>query len=186
MPVLTAATWDARYAAGRRYRPVSPEEEELFRRTVGPGAGRHALDIGCGTGGFAGFLHALGYAVTGTDFASTAVSLARAEHRAPNVNFACMDADGEWQELKSQRFDVISCRLSYAFIRDKEKFLNRVRKHLRPEGVFHVMTPCADHVPEPRKGTGLTAAELEELRQGWSQSSEYDLDSEHKWLAFTC
>ncbi|MBO8189180.1 class I SAM-dependent methyltransferase [Streptomyces spirodelae] len=184
MPV-TADTWDARYAAGRRYRPVSPEEEDLFQRTVGPGAGRHALDIGCGTGGFAGFLHTLGYAVTGTDFAPTAVSLARGEHREPGISFVCMDAEGEWHELNSHRFNVISCRLSYAFIQDKKNFLDLVREHLHPEGVFHVMTPHADRVPETRKGTGLTASELTELREGWSQIVEHDLDSEHKWLALT-
>lgn len=68
--------WEAHYAAGRDFRPVLSEEETTFDQHVGRGIGLTALDIGCGTGGFARFLREHGYSVLGVDYAEAAVSRA--------------------------------------------------------------------------------------------------------------
>lgn len=48
-----AAYWNPLWASGRRYRQLSPEEQELTGQFLGAGHGRPALDIGCGDGALA-------------------------------------------------------------------------------------------------------------------------------------
>ncbi|MGW2748066.1 class I SAM-dependent methyltransferase [Streptomyces sp. NPDC001450] len=183
--VVAVDEWDAHYAAGRRFRPVTSEEEAAFERNVGAGDGLTALDVGCGTGGFAKYLSEQGYTVLGVDYAETAISLANSKYReTPGLSFQHWNAEGrKWEKLPA--YDLISSRLSYAFIQEKAEFLKNVRDHLSPGGVFHVMTPHADRLPPPRRGIGVTAEEVEELRHGWTVVKEYDLDSQHVCYTLT-
>ncbi|MEU2395098.1 class I SAM-dependent methyltransferase [Streptomyces sp. NPDC007369] len=180
---VDVSAWDAYYAAGRWFRPVMEEERELFRRVVGHGSGRSALDVGCGTGGFAKFLTEVGYRVRGVDCSSEAIERARSNFSdIDGLHFACLNAEGDgWEGLSA--YDVISARLTYAFIERKSEFLKDIRDHLNPGGVFHVMTPLSSRLPENRSGIGITAVEVEELCQGWNSVHEYALDAAH--VAYT-
>ncbi|MFE4337375.1 class I SAM-dependent methyltransferase [Streptomyces sp. NPDC056831] len=127
---VAVSEWDAHYAAGRNFRPVMSEEQTVFERHVGTGDGLSALDVGCGTGEFAAYLNERGYNVLGVDYAETAVSLARSRYQGTSgLSFQCWNAEGEeWATLPV--YDVISSRLSYAFIQEKGEFLKMVRDHL--------------------------------------------------------
>ncbi|MFG2753958.1 class I SAM-dependent methyltransferase [Streptomyces xanthophaeus] len=180
---VDVSVWDAYYAGGRWFRPVMDEEKEFLRRSAGLGTGRTALDVGCGTGGFAEFLHAEGCAVLGVDYSETAISLAQSKFAAiSGLEFRHLDAASDtWENLPS--YHLISTRLTYAFIDQKAEFLKKVRDHLIPGGVFHVMTPLAANLPESRSGIGITKDELEEMICGWSSVEEKELDAQH--VAFT-
>ncbi|MFJ8856453.1 class I SAM-dependent methyltransferase [Streptomyces sp. NPDC102437] len=177
--------WEAHYAAGRDFRPVLCEEETTFDQNVGRGIGLTALDIGCGTGGFARFLRERGYSVLGVDYAEAAVS--RATSRSQNttdISFQCWNAEGgQWTGIPT--YDLISCRLSYAFIQNKTQFLNNVKTHLPTGGVFYVMTPLSDNLPPERRRTGISAEEIEELCDGWTAVKETELDIHHACYALT-
>ncbi|MFF9908765.1 class I SAM-dependent methyltransferase [Streptomyces olivaceus] len=182
---LPVTEWDAHYAAGGDFRPVTSEEEVAFNLNVGPGDGLSALDIGCGTGGFARFLRERGYSVRGVDYAGAAISLAQSRHEGiAQLSFDCWNAEERhWKGIPS--YDLISCRLSYAFIQEKGEFLNNVRGHLSPGGVFHVMTPHADRLPPTRRDIGVSAEEVKELCMDWNSVKEYDLDAHHVCYTLT-
>ncbi|WP_328844816.1 class I SAM-dependent methyltransferase [Streptomyces sp. NBC_00258] len=75
--------WGPLWASGRRYRSLGPEEQQLTRRFLGAGRSRPALDIGCGDGAVARYLHAdLGYRTTAIDCSSAALKIAQAEQDA--------------------------------------------------------------------------------------------------------
>ncbi|MFE4873442.1 class I SAM-dependent methyltransferase [Streptomyces sp. NPDC056682] len=184
---VAVSAWDAHYAAGRGFRPLMSEEQQLFEHQVGTAdtAGLLALDIGCGTGEFARYLSACGYDALGVDCAPTAISLASTRYdNIDNLSFRHWNAESEeWDTLP--RYAVITARLSYAFIQNKTQFLEQIRKHLVPGGYFHVMTPRAEHLPPERRNTGITAAEITELRAGWARVREHDLDAQHTCYTLT-
>ncbi|MGW5818075.1 class I SAM-dependent methyltransferase [Streptomyces noursei] len=176
---IAATEWDVHYAAGRDFRPVSSEEEAAFIRNVGPGNGLPALDIGCGTGGFAKYLRECGYTVLGVDYAKEAISTARERYQKyAELTFRKWDAESdEWGDIPTCK--VISSRLSYAFIQRKAEFLNNVKKCLSAGGIFYVMTPHADQLPVERQSIGATAEEIEELCHGWTSVKVHKVDSQH-------
>ncbi|MFI9724551.1 class I SAM-dependent methyltransferase [Streptomyces sp. NPDC052396] len=183
--VVAVEEWNAHYAAGHDFRPVTSEEKTAFGLNVGSGEGRSALDIGCGTGGFASFLRDQGYSVTGVDYAREAISMATARHgSAACLSFRHWNAEsGSWPELPS--YDLISCRLSYAFIQKKAEFLERVKSRLSPRGIFYVMTPHTDKLPLSRSGIGVSLEEVEELCRGWSCVKDWVLDAQNVCYALT-
>ncbi|MBA2811565.1 class I SAM-dependent methyltransferase [Streptomyces sp. KM273126] len=183
--VVAVDEWDAHYAAGRDFRPVTSEEGVAFDLNVGPGEGRSALDIGCGTGGFASFLCERGYSVVGVDYAGAAISTATTRHQsAAGLSFRHWNAEADpWTEFPAR--DLISCRLSYAFIQEKSEFLRKVKSSISPGGVFYVMTPHSDKLPPERNGIGVSADEIEELRHGWTSVKEWTLDAQHVCYALT-
>ncbi|MFC9654156.1 MULTISPECIES: class I SAM-dependent methyltransferase [unclassified Streptomyces] len=183
--VIPVHEWDAHFAAGRDFRPVTSDESRAFDLNIGPGAGRSALDIGCGTGGFASFLQERGYAVVGADYAGAAISAASARHHTTTgLSFRRWNAEVDsWVEFPAR--DLISCRLSYAFIQNKTGFLANVRAHLSPGGIFYVMTPLSAELPPNRKETGVTAEEIEELHRGWHSIKEWSLDAQHAVYVLT-
>jgi SAM-dependent methyltransferase len=99
------------------------------------GAGRHLLDIGCGTGRDAGYLAHQGYQVCGLDNSERMISHAAAHH--PQVDFVV----GDMRAFTLGRtFDVITC-LDSAFLychtnADLDAFLSRCREHLNPGGLL--------------------------------------------------
>ncbi|MEW1639340.1 class I SAM-dependent methyltransferase [Streptomyces sp. NPDC093801] len=182
---IDVSVWNDFYDAGRWFRPVMDEEREALRRMVGHGPGRMALDVGCGTGGFAKFLAEEGYSVLGVDYSAKAVELAQSSNAETlGLQFMCLDAEGDdWEDLPA--YDLISTRLTYAFIGQKSDFLKKVRGRLTPGGVFQVMTPLAEKLPESRRSIGITADELEEMCQGWSSVEETVLDAQHTIYTLT-
>lgn len=67
---------------------------------------RTAVDVGCGVGYFAGYLHGLGLSVVGID--GREENIAEAQRRLPGVRFVAADAqDGSIRELGA--FDLALC-----------------------------------------------------------------------------
>jgi 2-polyprenyl-3-methyl-5-hydroxy-6-metoxy-1,4-benzoquinol methylase len=183
--VVAVEEWDAHYTAGRDFRPVTKEEGAAFDLNVGPGKSRSALDIGCGTGGFASFLRERGYSVEAVDYAESAISTANTRyHSTADLSFRCWNAETDpWTVFPAH--DLITCRLSDAFIQEKSTFLHNVKSKLLPGGVFYVMTPHSDKLPPGRNGIGVSAKEIEELHHGWNSMKEWTLDAQHVCYALT-
>lgn len=103
----------------------------LLLRHVPPGA-RRALDVGCGTGLFAGRLAARGLVVDAVDPAREVIEAAPATE---GVRF--VHADITAMELPSGYYDVISCLASLHHV--PFATVSRLREALAPGGVLMVL-----------------------------------------------
>lgn len=132
--------------------------------------GNH-LDIGCGTGNLTRDLYHLGYQPTGIDLSERAIKIARVA-TTKDIEYQC----GDFMQLEfTETFSLITCKLVYAFIKDKTAFLEKVINLLTTDGSFILITPTyendADATPISVKYTGATNA----LRSTFADVQEKDL-----------
>ncbi|MGI5457672.1 class I SAM-dependent methyltransferase [Streptomyces sp. CA-249302] len=174
-----AGYWDPLWASGRRYRGLGPQEQQLTRRFLGVGRGRPALDIGCGDGALGRYLHAdLGYRTTAIDCSSAALKIAQAEQDGSGLVFQQLDIEtDDISVLPDAGYALVTCRLVFAFIKNKPAFLDRIRCLLPPGGTLWLVTPLAERLPEERKSIGITVQQAELLTASWSLVRSEDLDS---------
>ena len=124
--------------------PLEPGERlerlslALYDHVAGIGtralAGAEVLEVGCGRGGGAAFLHRTRgpSRYLGVDFSDGNVALARERHGAETLTFAV--ANAEALDLPDERFDVVLNVESAHCYGDRLAFLNEVHRVLRPGG----------------------------------------------------
>ncbi|MEK7659358.1 MAG: class I SAM-dependent methyltransferase [Patescibacteria group bacterium] len=92
-----------------------------------------ALDLGCGTGELSKWLSNHDFIVEGIDFSEEALRVAR--DICPSCNFTNWDLDDlENYPFKHDKYDIILDSKTIAFIKNKEKYLDTIRKKLK--GIF--------------------------------------------------
>jgi SAM-dependent methyltransferase len=123
-----------------RSNPSTGEQVERYRDWVNELAGilkpgSRVLDLGCGAGVPATrLLVEAGYEVLGLDF--SAVQIARARNLVPGADF--LEADMATWDAKPESLDgvVTFYALIHLPLEDQEHLLPRIRRWLRPGGVF--------------------------------------------------
>src|SRR5918994_5387921 len=82
----------------------------LILKHLGPGEGRRALDLACGTGVVSHLMNDLGYAVTGLDWSEAMLGRARAKaaQRKSGIRLLLGDAERTLEERES--YDVLVTR----------------------------------------------------------------------------
>ncbi|MEE4419264.1 bifunctional class I SAM-dependent methyltransferase/NUDIX hydrolase [Streptomyces bugieae] len=177
--------WDAHYGDGKSFRPLGDTERALLHALVpAPDGGGRALDVGCGQGELARHLAADGYEVDAVDHAPAALRFAAAAQppapdRTPasaGVRFVRCDIENDALDDLRAAYDLITLRLSLAFLRDRTRVLNRLRERLRPGGALAVITPLADSVPDDRREIALDEAEIALLTAGWRSVERRDAE----------
>ncbi|MFF7525971.1 class I SAM-dependent methyltransferase [Streptomyces pseudovenezuelae] len=107
----------------------------------------NVLDIGCGTGDLAVKLAQRGYEVTGIDLSNVAVDRAAERSKEAGASerttfFVCdIENPAEAKRFDAQHFDLITCKLVYAFIEDRPAFLEWVKTHLAEGGKLLLICP---------------------------------------------
>ena len=138
-------------------------------RLAGARSDHHILDLGIGTGNLAKRFVDIGCRVSGIDFSSSMLALAR--RKVPGVQLAEADITGPWPAAFAGRFDRIVS--AYVFhhlaLHEKVAFLQRlVDTHLSPGGLIVVGDVCFS--------TEQSLAEARALAgERWD-------DSEHYWV----
>lgn len=171
------ADWSAHFSEGRGFARLGDEEKRLLADHVpAPEGGGRALDACCGTGELAVFLTSLGYTVDGADFAEGALDRARAEHAgAPGVRWLGLDIEhDDPAQLHEDGYDLVTFRLSVAFLRDRSRVLRGLGARLREDGAVVVITPVADATPEERRPIALDEDELALLADGFEETARFD------------
>ncbi|MGW2936552.1 class I SAM-dependent methyltransferase [Streptomyces sp. NPDC001156] len=164
MGYTTPDEWDAHYAGGNTFRDLGDTERRLLAEHTPPPQDGLALDIGCGLGALARHLAHLGYQVDAVDYAPSSLTLAEAQDPSAAVTYRLFDIERDsLDSLPHAAYDLITFRLSWAFIRDRTRVMNRVRERLRPGGALCVITPVADAVPKDKRDIALDEDELELL-----------------------
>lgn len=82
----------------------------LFRKHLGQGEGRAALDLACGTAVVSHLLDDLGFKVTGLDWAEPMLERARAKAKARNRQIRFLIGDAERTMEADEAYDVITNR----------------------------------------------------------------------------
>ena len=109
---------------------------------IGTGRGAWAIDIGCGTGEAAFLLEKKGYKVVGIDFSEEAIKIGRkeAKRRKSKVVFRVDDAEEYLEQIVSgkRKFQLVLDSKVYAFIKNKEKYIENVSRIIKKNGLFIV------------------------------------------------
>ncbi|WP_413100141.1 methyltransferase, FxLD system [Streptomyces sp. Inha503] len=172
------AEWHDHYASGKRFRTLTASERAVLNTALRPAGPAVALDVGCGVGELALYLHEMGYSVDAVDYAESAVELAAAQ--APDdadVRFLRHDIERDnLAALPHDMYDLITFRLSYAFLHNRTWLLNRLREHLRPGGTICIITPLADTVSADRRDIALDEDEIALATAAWTTAARFDAD----------
>lgn len=136
--------WDKIHSAGAKYKPLNELFLDLLLSEIKKRTGKQpktAIDLGCGTGDSLIKLRKRGLLVTGIDV--SAVALKRALTVAEDASFPdvqLIKADLNHFTPKDT-YDFIICHLTYAFLTDKRKFLQKVREMMSHNSTFALITP---------------------------------------------
>lgn len=121
------------------YQSVNRCERELFQKWVSrQTSGRHALDIGCGTGFHTKWLVDHGFETTGIDKSKAMIHVAEAKSREWGgfSNFMVMDVS-DLDRIPEDSFDVILCLGSTLnHFKDWKRVAKLLAKRLAPGGIF--------------------------------------------------
>jgi protein-L-isoaspartate(D-aspartate) O-methyltransferase len=173
----TRADWSQHFRDGRGFRRLGEEEKGLLVEHVPAPENGRALDACSGSGELAVFLASLGYSVDAADFAEGALERARAEHpESVGVRWLCLDIEHDDLAGLDEGYDLITVRLSVAFIQDRTRILRALAARLRKDGVLVVITPVAAHTPEERRHIALDEDELATLTDGFSTAERFDAE----------
>ncbi|MEV0323228.1 bifunctional class I SAM-dependent methyltransferase/NUDIX hydrolase [Streptomyces sp. NPDC050658] len=161
--------WHDHYARGKKFRALTDSERAVLDTALRPKGPSVALDIGCGLGELAIHLAEMGYTVDAVDYAESAVESAAAQvPDGSDVRFLRHDIEhDDLSGLPHASYDLITFRLSYAFLGNRTWLLNRLRDCLRTGGTICVITPLADAVPEERRDIALDEEEIALATAGW-------------------
>lgn len=166
--------WEAHYAQGKGFRALSEAERALLSTHVAASEGGAALDVGCGAGELAAYLAELGYQVEAVDYAPAALGRAEDDHGQHGVIFHALDVTRDGLEELQQGFDLITFRLSYAFL--GQTVLDRLMPYLRPGGTVCVITPRTETVPDHKRHIALNGEAIVDLQAGWRESTHHDAE----------
>ncbi|MFJ4697199.1 NUDIX domain-containing protein [Streptomyces sp. NPDC088768] len=173
--LIPPARWTAHYEAGKDFRPLGDEERALLRKVAGAvGAGR-ALDVCCGTGELAAFLHGeLGYETEAVDFAEGAVARARQRCGEAVAVWVC-DVERE-RAGENGGYALVTVRRAAAFWADRARVVRELGALLREGGALVVLSPVPGRISEPMRHIALDDDELRVLAEGFEECERYDVD----------
>ncbi|MGH7196777.1 MAG: class I SAM-dependent methyltransferase [Candidatus Saccharimonadales bacterium] len=160
--------WSGYYNQGKDFGLMTSQALTKLLSYVDGGIPKTNLDIGCGTGQLTRELYHRGYSCVGVDASAKAVEIARSLTVREGLEYQHFDIEvGNPTELPKHPYSLITCKLVYAFIKEKPTFLHKVAALLSEGGKFVVITPLLSDVPPEKAGIAVdleqATAELLEL-----------------------
>lgn len=182
MRQIQKESWQKHYAEGLGFRPLGEGERALLAEHVPAPEGGRALDVGCGAGELAVALAGMGYRVDAVDFTEDALVRARAEHTTVRgVRWMCRDVEQDPlprpPEGDAAGYDLITLRLSAAFLGNRTAVLHALGLQLRASGAVVVITPAAENTPRERRHIALDEDDLTLIADGFEEVARFDTEN---------
>ena len=146
--------WNKIYLGGKDFSPINiilldrilTAVQQLREKRGEESRPKNAVDLGCGTGDALVKLVEKGLEIQGIDSSTVAIEKSREliEKRGLNNKVVLTKLDLEnipIEKIVYNPTDIVLCKLTYAFIHNKKKFLKTVYDILAGVGVFVLMTP---------------------------------------------
>lgn len=131
--------WNRLFESGRDYSRMNLLLLHDILASSNNTEGSKALDVGCGTGDLARKLVGEGFQVTAIDPSEEAIKIAMQSDGSDGIKYVNLSADAI--DSLGQKFDLITCKLVFVFLDDKQKFLNDAKNLLTPGGAIIIITP---------------------------------------------
>lgn len=116
---------------------LKDERSELLKKYIG--RGKKVLDVGCRDGTLTKYFTD-GNDVLGADIDEIALSVAKSNL---GIRVIHIDLNGDWRELKDEKFDVIVAGEVLEHLYYPEEVIKKVIRHLNPGGKFVGSVPNA-------------------------------------------
>lgn len=114
--------------------------------------------------------------MTGIDVSSEAIERARRLTVAPKSSLSYQQLDIEATDanaLQNAPYGLVTCKLVYAFMKDKSAFIEEVRAITAPDGLFVVMTPLVDDLPPEKQNIGVAESDLQLIEKDFDRIALY-------------
>ena len=164
--------WNEIFKKGAKYKPLNKvfldKILNKIKETNPNNQQKTMVDIGCGTGDTLLKFLQKKFNVTGIDISEIAIKEAEEllkKEGVENFNLFVMNVS----EISSieEKFDIIFNKLVYAFIEDKKKFIEDIKKLMKETSFFILMTPVlykgVTYTPEDKPGIAVNFEETEVL-----------------------
>ena len=126
---------DCRIPIDVHYGPGSPNEAEL--QLLGPVAGKHVLELGCGGGQCAIAFALQGAIVTAVDIAAAQLAFAVDAARLHRVDITFLQRDmADLAPIASGSQDLVFSAFAFGYVDDLATCFREVRRVLKPDGRF--------------------------------------------------
>jgi O-antigen biosynthesis protein len=130
-----------RMIPGQSASDIEEEHWARYRYASAFVADKRTADIACGTGYGSRWLTDAGAAsVVGVDLDPEAVGYAREHYSGPGVTFLEGSAE-DLSMLEAEQFDVVVSFETIEHLPDVDRYLEEIRRVLKPNGIFLVSTP---------------------------------------------
>ena len=142
--------WDSIHKSNREFAPLNNIFLDLILRyffSSGEVSAKKVIDIGGGgTGVDALKFLKRGFHVEIVDWSLVGLEMAKKEISEAGFDEEVVYTEMDIDELDITKFsnvpaDIVLCKLTYAFIKDKEKFLKKIKGILTANNVFILITP---------------------------------------------
>ncbi len=140
----TANDWSNYYSSGKDFVLINGHVITKILSYVDSNLAKSCLDLGCGTGQLTRELYHRGYTCLGLDMSEKAIEIAVASTNHSGLEYRCLDFEnepGNQSLLEGKTYSLVTCKLVFAFIQNKEQFLHNVKKVTDQNGVFAIITP---------------------------------------------
>lgn len=135
--------WNSYYSSRKDFGLITAQMLTQILNYTDSSLSKLCLDIGCGTGQLTRELYHRGYRCHGVDVSNKAIDLARSyTTNSSQLTYQQLDFEtADPIDLPIQEYSLITCKLVYAFIKDKPAFLSKISQLLAPSGTFALITP---------------------------------------------
>lgn len=154
--------WDTIFSEGTNFTPLNEIFLDNLLNAIKNKSNhdpKTLIDLGCGTGDAIIKFSKKGLNVVGIDSSEIALKIAKENLEKNNItNIQLKNIDLNNLDI-SGKYDIILCKLTYAFIENKEDFLKKISNIMDDNSVFILITPVLhnniEYLPKDKPGIAV-------------------------------